>query len=56
MSERERALWQAIRRGLMLLVAAIDQYVGREGSAASKRYNIDRDTGSEARSESRPQT
>jgi len=37
MSERERLLWQAISRGLKLIVSAIDQYIGREDSAASKR-------------------
>ena len=30
MSERERALWQAISRGLKLIVNAIDRYVSRE--------------------------
>jgi hypothetical protein len=29
-SERERALWQAISRGLKLIVNAIDQYVGKQ--------------------------
>jgi hypothetical protein len=36
-SDRERVLWQAISRGLKLIVSAIDQYLGREESAASKR-------------------
>ena len=37
MSERERALWQAISRGLKLIVSAIDQYVGKDEPAAAKR-------------------
>jgi hypothetical protein len=39
MSERERALWQAISRSLKLIVTAIDQYVGKETptGAADKR-------------------
>jgi hypothetical protein len=37
MSERERLLWQAISRGLMLIVKAIDRYLGKEESAATKR-------------------
>jgi hypothetical protein len=37
MSERERALWQAISRGLKLIVTAIDQYIGKDEPAASKR-------------------
>lgn len=36
-SDRERVLWQAISRGLKLIVSAIDQYLGREESAVSKR-------------------
>ena len=36
-SERERALWQAIRRGLLLIVKAIDQYVGAGEPAAPRR-------------------
>jgi hypothetical protein len=30
MTERERALWQAISRGLKLIASAIDQYLGKE--------------------------
>jgi hypothetical protein len=37
MSERERALWQAISRGLKLIVNAIDQYVSKDEPAAAKR-------------------
>jgi hypothetical protein len=37
MSERERALWQAISRGLKLIVSAIDQYVGKGESTAARR-------------------
>ena len=37
MSERERALWQAISRGLKLIVNAIDQYIGKAESTPSKR-------------------
>ena len=37
MSERERALWLAIRRGPMLVVNAIDQYVGTSESVAPRR-------------------
>jgi hypothetical protein len=36
-SDRERLLWRAISRGLKLIVSAIDQYIGREESAASRR-------------------
>jgi hypothetical protein len=35
MSERERALWQAISRGLKLIVNAIDQYIGKETPTGS---------------------
>jgi len=37
MSERERALWQAISRGLKLITAAIDQYLRTARAAESKR-------------------
>ena len=33
MSERERVLWRAISRGLKLITAAIDQYVGEKETA-----------------------
>jgi len=33
-SDRERALWQAISRGLKLIATAIDQYLGKETSAS----------------------
>ena len=38
-SDRERILWQAISRGLKLIVNAIDQYLGKEAptGAADKR-------------------
>jgi hypothetical protein len=36
-SERERLLWQAISRGLKLIVNAIDQYVGRETPTGAGR-------------------
>ncbi len=38
MSERERMLWRAISRGLKLITAAIDRYVGeREPAQPGKR-------------------
>jgi hypothetical protein len=36
-SERERALWQAISRGLKLIVNAIDQYLGKDDPAHAAR-------------------
>ena len=35
--ERERALWQAISRGLKLITAAIDQYIGKDTPAPGSR-------------------
>jgi hypothetical protein len=37
MGERERILWTMIRRGLMLVVAAIDQYLAQEQPSESRR-------------------
>jgi hypothetical protein len=37
MSDKERALWQAISRGLKLIVNAIDTYIVKEESAITKR-------------------
>ena len=37
MSAPERALWQAISRGLKLIVNAIDQYVAKAESTSPKR-------------------
>ena len=39
MSERERALWQAIRRGLMLIVNAIDQLHRQERTGGAEAVN-----------------
>jgi len=36
-SERERALWRAISRGLKLITAAIDQYIGEREPARTSR-------------------
>jgi hypothetical protein len=35
MSDRERTLWQAISRGLKLITAAIDEYIGKDTPAAT---------------------
>ena len=43
-SERERALWRAISRGLKLIVRAIDQYVG---SPVPTQQGVDRRTRSQ---------
>ena len=37
MSERERLLWQAISRGLKLIVNAIDQYIAKETPTGAGR-------------------
>ena len=37
MTDRDKALWQAIRRGLMLMVAAIDRYLAQEQPTEPKR-------------------
>jgi hypothetical protein len=37
MSERERAPWQAISRGLKLIVKAIDEYIGKEEPSSTAR-------------------
>jgi hypothetical protein len=37
MTDRERLLWQAISRGLKLILNAIDQYVGKGESTAARR-------------------
>ena len=36
-NERERALWQAISRGLKLIVSAIDQYIGKDQPTSPNR-------------------
>jgi hypothetical protein len=43
-SDRERALWQAISRGLKLMVTAIDRYVSAAEQTAVGRDD-DRDRG-----------
>ena len=37
MNERERALWQAISRGLKLIASAIDTYIGKAETTATKQ-------------------
>jgi hypothetical protein len=41
-SDRDRLLWTAIRRALMMIVSAIDRYVGKDEPASLKRYTPDR--------------
>jgi hypothetical protein len=36
-SDKERALWQAISRGLKLIVKSIDQYIGKEEPSSTAR-------------------
>jgi hypothetical protein len=36
-SERERLLWRSIRRALLLIVGAIDAYMGNDEGMARKR-------------------
>ena len=37
MTDRERTLWQAISRGLKLITAAIDEYLGEREPARTGR-------------------
>ena len=41
LSPRERVFWAAVKRALLMLVAAIDSYIGKEspGSAGGVRYS-----------------